>query len=100
MVVPAPPLAELGPAQETRQGLGTLDTSDHMSAHLTSGSTVLDPPAVTETASAPLLLAALNASSIATLVFDSDQRVLYANPAARLFAILLNPQTDPHALLH
>ena len=77
-----------------------MDTPDHMSAHLTSENTALAPQAAAEAVSSPLLLAALNASSIATLVFDSHQRVLYANPAAKLFAVLLHPQTDPRALHH
>ena len=53
-----------------------------------------------ETDPAPFLLAALNASSIAALVFDSQQRVLFANPAARLFARLLNPHAGQRALTH
>jgi two-component system NtrC family sensor kinase len=70
-----------------------------MNAYLTSGSAAIDPAAI-DTDPAPFLLAALNASSIAALVFDSDQRVLYANPAARLFARILNPHADQHALTH
>ena len=55
--------------------------------------------ATVEADPAPFLLAALNASSIAALVFDEQQRVLFANPAARLFAKMLNPQ-DQGALTH
>jgi len=69
-----------------------------MSAHLISESAAMDRVATgTEPAFLP---AVLNASSIATLVFDSDQRVLYANPAARLFARLLNPQANSDELIH
>jgi len=78
-----------------------MDTSweDYMSAHLTSDSVVAEP-LVSGVDPASFLLPALNASSIATLVFDSSQRVIFANPAARLFARLLNPQANPHALTH
>jgi len=68
-----------------------------MNAYQPSEHALLDPPA---TDLGPFLLAALNASSIATLVFDAEQRVLYANPAARLFARLLNPQSGERPLIH
>jgi len=69
-----------------------------MSVHLISESAAMERVAAeTEPTFLP---AVLNASSIATLVFDADQRVLYANPAARLFARLLNPQIDSAELVH
>jgi two-component system, NtrC family, sensor kinase len=39
------------------------------------------------------LRAFVDISSIATLVFDNDQRVLYANHAAHIFARILNPES-------
>lgn len=44
------------------------------------------------------LRAFVDISSTATLVFDSDQRVLYANQAAYVFAKTLNPEDKDHEL--
>jgi two-component system, NtrC family, sensor kinase len=47
---------------------------------------------------AAYLQAFVDISSIATLVFDSDQHVLYANHAARVFANILNPENKDREL--
>ena len=49
--------------------------------------------------SAPYL-AALNAASTAILIVDANETVLYANPAARMFATILNPHGAESELRH
>jgi two-component system, NtrC family, sensor kinase len=63
---------------------------------MVSTATTASPPA--DAVAASYLRAFVDISSMATLIFDSDQRVLYANQAAHVFATILSAESQDHEL--